>query len=91
MASQIVTQRHLDQVALCLNRELSRPYKQYSDGKAQIGCFHISYAYGGACLHEIVNASGGARDVLSCGHIPKRDLYHQMHAYLRGVQEAFTL
>ena len=48
----------------------------------QIGNYHISGAYGGVCLHQIANESGGARDVFSCGHITKRDLYNRMSAYL---------
>lgn len=61
------------------------------------GAFHqvpnvysISYAYGGAALHRNcdVDASGeshGVSDVFGY-HMPKRDLYERMQAFLRGIE-----
>ena len=61
------------------------PYVKNGDKyAAQIGCYHLSGAYGGYALHQMVNDGGGVRDVF-CGHIPKRDLYERMHAFLRGI------
>ena len=57
---------------------------------ANIGNYHLSYAYGGASLHRTVNEGGGVSDVLSYGHVPKRDLYDRLHAYLRGYEQAQT-
>ena len=59
------------------------PYENVNDKLiGQIGNFHLSGAYGGVCLHQTMNEAGGVRDVFSCGHVTKRDLYQMMHAYL---------
>jgi hypothetical protein len=50
-----------------------------------VGTYMLSFAYGGVSLHRIMNTSGGVDDVLSCGHIPKRDLYNRMQSYLLGM------
>jgi hypothetical protein len=52
--------------------------------------YSISYAYGGVALHRNcdVDANGeshGIHDVLG-GHMPKRELYERMQAFLRGVE-----
>ena len=52
--------------------------------------YSISYAYGGAALHRNcgVNGSGeshGVSDVFGY-HMPKRELYDRMQAFLRGVE-----
>jgi hypothetical protein len=51
----------------------------------------ISYAYGGASLHRNCDVNGdgeshGVSDVFGCGHVPKRELYDRMQAFLRGVE-----
>jgi hypothetical protein len=73
----------------CMMGTPAVPYARNADGThtAQIGCFHLSHAYGGACLHQITHASGGCRSVLGGGHVTKRDLYGQMHAYIAGLQD----
>jgi hypothetical protein len=53
----------------------------------------ISYAYGGASLHRNCSADGngeshGVSDVLGSGHMPKRELYERMQAFLRGIEAA---
>ena len=57
-----------------------------ADRKASVGTYYIDGAYGGWSLHQLVNESGGASDVLSCGHVPARELFNLMHAYLRGME-----
>lgn len=52
---------------------------------AQIGCYHMSGAYGGYALHQMVNDGGGVRDIFG-GHLPKRELYERMHAFIRGLE-----
>lgn len=64
----------------------ARPYENVNDKLvAQIGNFHLSLAYGGVSLHQMVGVGGGVRDVFSCGHITKRDLYNRMNAFLSGI------
>lgn len=81
-----ITQKYLDSLCERINSAQKTPAAPYEriDGKliGQIGNYHLSGAYGGVSLHQIANESGGARDVFSCGHVPKRDLYNRMRAYL---------
>ena len=81
-----ITQRYLNSLCERINIAQKTPQITYKriDGKltGQVGNYHISGAYGGVCLHQIATESGGVRDVFSCGHITKRDLYNRMRAYL---------
>ena len=55
---------------------------------SNVGNFHIDQAYGGYMLARVCNTSGGISRPLSHGHIPARDLYERIHAYLRGLDDA---
>ena len=81
-----ITQRYLDSLCERINsaqKTPTAPYERIDDKLiGQVGNYHLSSAYGGWCLHQIANVSGGARDVFSCGYITKRDLYNRMRAYL---------
>ena len=81
---QRITDKDLQAVVARINRVTGSPAQPYVDGKAQIGCYHLSHAYGGVCLHRMHNESGGVSDVLHCGHVPKRALYSMLHAWLNG-------
>lgn len=79
--------------ALCdrLNRitgSPSAPYTKGADGKnrANVGCFHLSYEYGGVCLQRICNESGGANSPIGQGHVTKRELFARIHAFIRGIE-----
>ena len=54
--------------------------------RANVGNYHISYAYGGAALHQMGNEGGGIRDVLRIGHVPKRELQSAMFAFISGIE-----
>lgn len=93
MAQQRITIKHLDIVAGWLNKATNNPPEPYAKDaqgkyKAQIGNFHISQAYGGYCLHQMNNNEGGVTTPLGQGHIPARELYEQMQAFLKGIQHA---
>lgn len=63
------------------------PYVKEGDKyKAQPGNFHLSMAYGGYCLHQNVEG-GGIRDVFSCGHVSKRELFEKIHAYMGAMRD----
>jgi hypothetical protein len=87
-----ITRKHLQPAIDRLNRETNSPASPWArrdeDGRrrANIGNYHLSQAYGGFSLHRMVNESGGVSDVFSCGHVPARDLYNQLHAFLRGIE-----
>jgi hypothetical protein len=86
-----ITQKDVEAVANRINDITGNP-KEYStrvDGKfkSNIGNYHISYAYGGANLHQVSNESGGVRSIFG-GHMPKRELYDRMQAYCDGLIDA---
>ena len=89
-----ITDKHLHAVCDRINRITKSPMEPWAldpmKGKhvAQIGNYHISHAYGGVCLHRMVNESGGVSSPLGYGHIPKRELYERMHAFICGIESA---
>lgn len=83
-----ITDKYLDAIVDRLNRITGSPAAPYIDGKAQVGNYHISHAYGGVCLHRMHNESGGVSSPLSTGHIPKRELAGLMHAFIAGMEVA---
>ncbi|MDP3962825.1 MAG: hypothetical protein Q8Q03_03095 [bacterium] len=56
--------------------------------KANVGHYHIDGAYGGFSLHQTENEHGGVRNVFGIGHIPARELFNLMAAFLEGVRAA---
>jgi hypothetical protein len=84
---QQVTQAQLMEVVDRINRITGSPMTPYTDGKINIGNYHLSGAYGGVCLHRMHNQGGGVSSPLSTGHIPKRELLNLMHSYIMGLTE----
>ena len=84
-----ITKGMLERKADYLNKILKRPAEAYrivgDRYRANIGNHHISYAYGGACLHRMSNESGGVSSPVVEGHVPKRELINLMEAYIRGL------
>lgn len=50
--------------------------------------FYINGAYGGHALYRVGSDGRGAEDVFRRGHVPKRDLYDLMQAFLTGIEYA---
>jgi hypothetical protein len=91
MSRTRTTISQLQAAANLLNRltgNSEQPYTRNAEGKlvANVGNYHISQAYGGYCLHQMVNESGGVRDVVMCGHVPARQLFDLIHAYRYGIE-----
>lgn len=80
-----ITDKHLQAKIDWLNKITGSPSEPYVGGKAQNGCYHLSHAYGGVCLHRMHNESGGVSDVFSCGHSPKRELAGLLDAFIKGI------
>ncbi len=78
-------QARIDTINSILNRPLT-PYTQ-ADGKliANIGNFSLSQAYGGFGVHLMANESGGVSTPLWYGHIPARDAYERISAFIAGL------
>ena len=86
-----ITIKDLKAVAERLNRVTGSPlesYKRDKEGKLRslVGNYHISQAYGGYSLYRMANEAGGVSDVFYSGHVPARDLYNQMQAFIRGIE-----
>lgn len=88
--TQRITLAYLQAVIDRINLAMGTPMLPYKsdDGhhKAQVGCYHLSRAYGGFSLHRMVTDGGGVSDVFGCGHVPARDLANRMHAFLDGIE-----
>ena len=90
MAQDRITINHLRRQVDNLNKLTGNPPKPYSDGKAQIGNYHIDQAYGGYALEQTVNSGGGVTQLFSSGHIPARRLYELIRAYVDGLEARHT-
>jgi hypothetical protein len=91
--SNRITIKTLQQNVDMLNRmtgNLAEPYRKNENGgySANIGNYHISQAYGGYALHQMVSAGGGVRDIFNRGHMPARELHGLIWAYVRGLEQA---
>ena len=87
-----IRQSDLEYLAGLINQATNSPMETLTrdeSGKltANVGNYHISGAYGGVSLQRNVNLRGACTDVFNCGHVPKRDLYNRMRAYLAGLQD----
>jgi len=85
-----ITEKQLDNLCQYLNELTNSPLEPYSRDengqcRANIGNYHISHAYGGVCLHRVCNEGGGVSTPLIHGHVPKRELYNAMQAFIKGL------
>lgn len=92
---QRITKSDLQALVNRLNRETGNPDEPYTRTPAtadnphgtlvaNIGNYHISQAYGGYALHQMATDGGGVREPLYTGHVPARELYGKIHAFLMG-------
>ena len=81
-----ITQKDLEMLVARINELTGNPEKPWNGNcVANIGNYHLSYAYGGVKLHQMVSDGGGVRDVLSTGYTTKRDLFNHLHTFLSGL------
>lgn len=85
-----ITIKDLEACVTLINTKLNLPQttwvKTKSGPKSNIGNYHLSECYGGVALHRVANESGGVDDIFG-SHMPKRELYNRMQAYIRGLSE----
>ena len=64
------------------------PYTKGEDGKltANIGNHHLSFAYGGVCVHRTMNKGGGVDTPITYGHVPKRELFEKLVSFIAGIE-----
>lgn len=84
-----ITEKQLEAVVERLNRATDSPLASWTKTgagiKANLGNYHLDYAYGHVSLNRMVTGGGGVERILPGG--TKRELYHQLHAYLAGIVE----
>lgn len=92
-----ITSRDLEQLCRIVESRLTYPAggpiwsrNDAGENVARIGAYYIDGAYGGVALYRIVTAGGGVTDVFSAGHMPKRELYNRMRAYIQGLEDGAT-
>jgi hypothetical protein len=85
--TQRITDKQLDSLCSLINAITNSPQEPWANGQANVGNYHVSHAYGGVCLHRHVNEGGGVNCPIVHGHVPKRELFNLMHAYIKGLQE----
>jgi hypothetical protein len=81
-----ITEAHLQAKIDRLNKTTGSPAEPYTAGKANAGCYHLSHAYGGVCLHRMYNDGGAVSSPLSTGHVSKRELAGLLDAYISGIE-----
>ena len=84
MSTEKITEKQLRAIVERINRVTGSPMEPYTNGKANIGNYHLSFAYGGVELDRMVR--GGVTCPLGGGHVPKRELAERMWAYLAGLE-----
>ena len=80
--------KNLNAVVTRINSVTNSPEAYMADGVILVGHYHIDCAYGGVQLVRTCNTYGGVSDVLATGHMPKRELYELIHAFLKGIEYA---
>lgn len=82
-----ITEKQLEAVVERLNRLTQSPLASWTKTdkghKANIGNYHLDYAYGYVSLARMVNEGGGIEKILGSG--TKRELFDQIHAFIRGI------
>ena len=88
-----ITEKQLQCVVDRINTVTGNPMNSWeqvteSSGKrrniAQVGNYHLDWAYGGVMLIQMYNAGGGI--VTITGRGTKRECYDQLQAFLRGIE-----
>ena len=89
---QRITEKQLENLADWINTLTNSPKEPWTRDenglRSNVGNYHISHAYGGVCLHRMSNESGGVSTPLIHGHVPKRELFNAMHAFINGLEQA---
>jgi hypothetical protein len=86
-----ITEAQLKAIVERINRVTNSPLEPWGrdaagNHRANIGNYHLSYAYGGVELDRMTNAGGGVTCPLGSGHTTKRELANKMWAFLAGLE-----
>ena len=82
-----ITEKQLQAVVDRMNAVTDSPAASYTKNgrgklKANVGNYHLEFAYNRVGLSRMVNEGGGVETIFNGG--TKRELYDQLHAFLKG-------
>ncbi len=85
-----ITDKQLQVMIDRLNRITNNPSEPWTldkDGRsrANIGNYHLSFAYGGVDAHRMTNTGGGCES-LTGGHGTRRELEGYLRGMMRGIE-----
>jgi len=85
-----ITQKDLETMTERINKATDSPETPYDrtggNISANIGNYHLDYAYGGVKLVRMTNTGGAIRVISDNGYGTKRELYNWMQAFLSGME-----
>ena len=85
-----VTEKMLQNQVDYLNELTGNPPTSWTrqDGRnrANIGNYHLYFAYGGVCLHQVTNEGGGVKTPIGGGCVPKKELHGKLSAFIEGIE-----
>lgn len=84
MATRI-SKKDLEALVLKLNKLTNNPTTYMTDGKSNIGHYHVSCAYSGYAIHQLTS-TGGAAHAIWGGYCPKRELYEKLNTFVNGIE-----
>ena len=84
-----ITKHDLEMIVIRINSITDSPEESYirdNNGglHAQVGNYHLDWAYGGVKLCRMVNENGGVTTIID-GYQTKRELYNSMQAFISGL------
>ena len=85
-----ITQKDLEYLVKRINEVTGSPTESWTKDannnySANIGNYHLDYAYGGVSLERMTRTTGSVNMVSGNGHGTKRELYNWMRAFLAGL------
>ena len=90
-----ITQKDLEYLVERINKITGSPQYPYSrkgvKGNREsgftvnIGNYYLDYAYGGVQLVRMESKTGGISTISRGRHVPKRELYYWMQAFIAGI------
>jgi hypothetical protein len=86
-----ITQKNLEYLVKRINEITGSPAESWTrksngDYSANVGNYHLDYAYGGVSLERMTRTTGSVNMISGIGHVPKRELYNWMRAFLAGIE-----
>lgn len=81
-----ITPSHLNIIIEKINTLTNHDICLITNGKTNMGHYHLDYAYSGVELHQIMNEKGGIKVISEGGYITKSKLYEQLVMFQKGIE-----